>query len=54
MAYIIYDRGKILLCFRKFVDGEERFTILGVTSGSVTCGGGIPDFYTYLGQEEVD
>ena len=42
----------MLLCSRKYVNGEEKFIIVGVTSGSVTCGGGTPDFYTYLGQEE--
>ena len=38
---------------RKFVNGEEKFIIIGVTSGSVECGGGTPDLYTYLEQEEV-
>jgi len=38
---------------RKYVNGEEKFIIIGVTSGSVGCGGATPDFYTYLGQEEI-
>ena len=40
--------------FRNYVDGEERFTIIGVTSGSVRCGGGLPDFYEFLQQEKVN
>jgi hypothetical protein len=31
----------------------ERFEIVGVTSGSIKCGGGFPDFYTYVASNEV-
>ena len=50
---IIEANSAMFLCSRKFVNGEEKFIIIGVTSGSVECGGGTPEFYTYLEQEEV-
>lgn len=37
---------------RKFLKGEQKFFVVGVTSGSVQCGGGTPDFYTYLQYEQ--
>ena len=37
---------------RKFENNKERFTLLGVTSGGVGCGG-LPDFYTYVAHSKV-
>ena len=34
------------------MNGEEKFVILGATSGSIACGGGVPDFYTFLAHQE--
>jgi len=38
---------------RKFLNGAEKFVVLGATSGSITCGGGVPDFYTYLAHQDI-
>ena len=40
---------------RQFVNGVYRYTLLGVVSGGpdpLQCGS-LPDFYTYIGHEEV-
>jgi hypothetical protein len=39
--------------YREYRDGAERFTVIGVTSGTVGCGGTFPDFYTYVQHVEV-
>ena len=41
---------------RVFRHGETRYTILGIVSGSLnslTCGGELPDYYTYVGSQEI-
>ena len=41
---------------RDFKDGKNYFTMLGVVSGSLNslrCGGELPDYYTYIGNQEV-
>ena len=41
---------------RVFKNGENRFTILGIVSGSLNslkCGGELPDYYTYVGNQEI-
>ena len=41
---------------REFTHGEDRYTILGIVSGSLnsfTCGGELPDYYTYVGSQEI-
>ena len=41
---------------RVFKHGENRFTILGIVSGSLNslkCGGELPDYYTYVGNQEI-
>ena len=41
---------------RVFRHGENRYTIVGVVSGSLNslnCGGELPDYYTYVGSQEI-
>eukprot|EP00092_Neocalanus_flemingeri_P007808 GFUD01008429.1.p1 GENE.GFUD01008429.1~~GFUD01008429.1.p1 ORF type:complete len:758 (+),score=132.02 GFUD01008429.1:578-2851(+) len=38
---------------RNWISNRERFTIVGVTSGSPGCGGKLPDFYTFVAHEEI-
>ena len=41
---------------RMFTNGEARYTIVGIVSGSLNgfkCGGGLPDYYTYVGNQEI-
>ena len=41
---------------RVFRHGQNRYTIVGVVSGSLNslkCGGELPDYYTYVGSKEI-
>ena len=37
----------------KYKNGGNQYTLLGVVSGSLYCASKFPDFYTFIGQEEV-
>ena len=43
-----------MIFYRKFIDGNVKYVLVGTVTGNVNyCQGGLPDLYNFIGNEKV-